>query len=190
MDVQCISNTTRVCPKAMEKHFFLLFFHLVSPARHFRYPPPPILGVLSSIISLFLISQTLEHPKMCFTGSRPTQFLIIQPSPPKRCRKWVFSSREPGRALQVPVPPNLRVLNSIISLLLINQTVGPPKMRFSGSKPTEFSFRQPSPPKRCRKWGFHLVSPARQLGYPPPSLPLRLPTPLTSGLVTDPPPPA
>ena len=25
MDAQCISNTTRVCPKAMEKHFFLLF---------------------------------------------------------------------------------------------------------------------------------------------------------------------
>ena len=24
MDAQCISNTTRVCPKAKEKHFFLL----------------------------------------------------------------------------------------------------------------------------------------------------------------------
>ena len=24
MDAQCISNTTRVCLKAMEKHFFLL----------------------------------------------------------------------------------------------------------------------------------------------------------------------
>ena len=31
------------------------FFHLVSPAGHFGYPPP-ILGVLSSIISLFLIN--------------------------------------------------------------------------------------------------------------------------------------
>ena len=29
MDAQCISNTTRVCPKALEKHFFLLYIEKV-----------------------------------------------------------------------------------------------------------------------------------------------------------------
>ena len=27
MDAQCISNTTRVCLKALEKHFFLLYLN-------------------------------------------------------------------------------------------------------------------------------------------------------------------
>ena len=36
MDAQCISNTTRVCPKALEKHFFLLDVrkHGGPPTRH------------------------------------------------------------------------------------------------------------------------------------------------------------
>ena len=51
-------------------------------------------------------------------------------------------------AIQVPTPPNLGVLSSIISLILINQALGHPKMRFSGSRPTEFPFIHP-PPKRC-----------------------------------------
>ena len=53
MDAQCISNTTRVCLKAMEKHFFLL----TDPAyksenfekackrplrEEARYPPPKL----------------------------------------------------------------------------------------------------------------------------------------------------
>ena len=37
MDAQCISNTTRVCLKAMEKHFFLLPPVLWwPPLSHFR----------------------------------------------------------------------------------------------------------------------------------------------------------
>ena len=94
---------------------------------------------------------------MRFTGSRTTEFQFIHP--PKRCRKLVFSPREPGRALQVPTPPNSGVLSSIISLILIHQAPGHPKMCSTDSRPTEFPFIQPSPPKRCQKRGFHLVSP-------------------------------
>ena len=119
------------------------------PSRALQVPTPPNLGVMNSIISLILINQALGHPKMRFSGSRPTEFPFIQP-PPKRCRKWVFSPREPSRALQVPPPPpNLGVLNSIINPILINQALGHPRMRFSGSRPTEFPFIHPPPPKRC-----------------------------------------
>ena len=52
------------------------------------------------IISLVLINQALGHPKMRFSGSRPTEFPFLHaPPPPKRCRQLVFSPREPGRAL-------------------------------------------------------------------------------------------
>ena len=118
------------------------FFHLVSPAGHFTYPP--ILGVLSSSMSLILINQALGHPKMCFSRSRPTEFPFIHPPPPNDAEKPVFSPRGPGRALQVPTPPILGVLNSIMSLILINQALGHPKMRFSGSRPTEFPFIHPA----------------------------------------------
>ena len=142
----------------------------MSPGGHFRYPAPPNLGVLSSIISLILINQALGHPKMHFSGSRPTEFPFVPPPPPKRCRKWVFSPREPSRALQVPNPPNLGVLNSIMRLILINQALGHPKMRFSGSRPTEFPFvHAPPPPKRCRKWVLSPREPGRalQVSTPP-----------------------
>ena len=112
------------------------------PGRALQVPTPPNLGVLNSIINPILINQALGHPRMRFSGSRPTEFPFIHP-PPKRCRKWVFSPREPGMALQVPTPPNLGVMNSIISLILINQALGHPKMRFSGSRPTEFPFIHP-----------------------------------------------
>ena len=136
------------------------------PGRALQVPTPPNLGVLNSIINLILINQALGHPRMRFSGSGPTEFPFIHP-PPKRCRKWVFSPREPSRALQVPTPPNLGVMNSIISLILINQALGHPKMRFSGSRPTEFPFIQP-PPKRCRKWVFSPREPSRALQVPPP----------------------
>ena len=123
------------------------------PSRALQVPTPPNLGVLNSIISLILINQALGHPKMRFSGSRPTEFPFIHP-PPKRCRKWPLSPREPSRALQVPTPPNLGVLNSIISLVLINQAPGHPKMRFSGSRPTEFPFIQPPPQPVLKKGSF------------------------------------
>ena len=72
---------------------------------------PPNLGVLSSIMSLISINKTLEHPKMRFTRSRPTDAPFIHHPPAKLCRKWVFSPPEPGRAIQVPTPPNLGLPN-------------------------------------------------------------------------------
>ena len=87
-------------------------------------------------------------PKCVFQGPGRQNFRLSTPPPPKKwCRKWVFSPREPSRALQVTTPPISGVLNSIISLILINQVLGHPKMRFSGSRPTEFPFIQPSPPQ-------------------------------------------
>ena len=87
---------------------------------------PPNLGVLSSVISSILIDQALGHPKMRFSGFKPTEYSLAPPTPQKRCRKWVFSPRESGRALQVPTPPNLGMLNSIMRLILINQALGHP----------------------------------------------------------------
>ena len=140
------------------------------PGRALQVPIPPILGVRNSIMSLILINQAPGHPKMRFSGSRPTEFPFIHPPPPQRCRKWVFSPREPGRALQVPTPPILGVLNSIMSLILINQAPGHPKMRFSGSRPTEFPFIHPPPPQRCRKWVFSPREPGRALQVPIPPI--------------------
>ena len=130
------------------------FFHLVSPAEHFRYPPTPFLGVLNSIMSLILINQALGHPKMRFSGSRPTEFPFIHPAAPNGAENVFFSPREPGRALQVPPPPILGVLDSIMSLILINQALGHPKMRFSRTRPTESPFIHPPPPQTVPKMGF------------------------------------
>ena len=90
------------------------------------------------------------------------------PPPKKRCGKWVFSPREPGRALPVLTPPNLGVLNSIISSILINQALGHPKMRLSGSSPTEFPFIHPPPQMLPKVVFFHLLGPAGDFRYPPP----------------------
>ena len=84
-----------------------------------QVPSPPSFGVLSSIISLVLIYQALQQPESRFTGYRPTELPFIHPPQTKRCRKWVFPPPEPGRALQVPTPPDSGVLSSIGSLLLI-----------------------------------------------------------------------
>ena len=73
---------------------------------------------------------------------------VCPPPRLKRCPKWVLSHRKPSRALQVPSSPKLGVLNSIVSLIPLNQALGHPKMRSSGSRPTEFLFIHP-PPKRC-----------------------------------------
>ena len=104
---------------------------------------------------LILINLTLGHPKMRFSGSRPTEFPFVHAPPPKRCRKWVLSPREPGMALQVSTPPNLGVLSSVISSIHIDQALGHPKMRFSGFKPTEYSLAPPPPPPKTEpKMGF------------------------------------
>ena len=131
-------------------------------------PTLPNLGVLNLIMKLILINQALGHPKTHFQGPDRQNFRLSTP-PPKRCQKWVLSSREPGRALLVPIPPNLGVLSPIISLVLINQALGHPKMRFSGSRPTEFPFlHAPPPPNGADNWFFHLVSPGGHFRYPPP----------------------
>ena len=83
-------------------------------------------------------------------------------------KKLLFSPREPGRAIQVPTPPILGVRNSIISPILINQELRHPKMRFSGSTPTEFPFIHHPPPNRAENGFFHLMSPAGHFRYPPP----------------------
>ena len=137
------------------------------PGRAFQVPTPPLLGMLDSIVSLMLINQALGHPRMRFSGSRRTELLFIHPLLPKRCRKGVFSPREPGRPLQVPNPPMLGVLNSIMSLILINQALRHPKMCFSGSRPTELPFIHP-PPNGAENEFFHLMSPAGHFRYPLP----------------------
>ena len=71
-------------------------------------------------------------------------------------------------AIQVRTLPNLGVLVSIISLIPINQALGHPKIRLSGSRPTEFSFIRPPPPNGAENGFFHLVSPAWQFRYPAP----------------------
>ena len=101
---------------------------------------PTYLGMLNSIISPFLINQALEHPKKPFFGVQTDWISVYIPRPTKRCQKWVFSPREPGRAIQLPTSPNLGVLSSIISLIPISPAMGHPKMRFSGSRVTEFPF--------------------------------------------------
>ena len=53
----------------------------------------------------------------------------------------------------MPNPPNLGVLNSIISPIAINQALGHPEMRFSGSKLTEFPFIHP-PTQTVPEMGF------------------------------------
>ena len=58
-----------------------------------------------------------------------TDRISVYPPPPKRCRKWVFSPREPGKALQVPTPPNLGVLHSYLGLICINKELGHLKLR-------------------------------------------------------------
>ena len=122
------------------------------PGRALQVPTPPILGVLNSIMSLILINQALGHPKMRFSGSRPTEFPFIHPLP-KRCRKWVFSPREPGRALQVPTPPILGVLNSIMSLILINQAPGHAQNVFFRVQTDRISVYPPTP-QTVPKMGF------------------------------------
>ena len=61
----------------------------------------------------------------------------------------------------------LGVLNLIMNLISINQALGHPKMRFSWSRPTEFSFIHP--PQTVPKMG-SFTSRARQgtSGTPPP----------------------
>ena len=71
-----------------------------------QVPSPPNLRVLSSIVSFFPITQALIHPKMRFSGWRPTEFPFIHPPATKQCRRWVFPPRESGMAIQVRTPPN------------------------------------------------------------------------------------
>ena len=143
------------------------FFHLVSPAGHFRYPPTPFLGVLNSIMSLIPINQALGHHKTRFSGSRPTEFPFIHPPPPKRCRKWVFSPREPGRALQVPTHPFFGGAEFNYEPNSHQPSAGTSQNAFfQGPDRQNLRLSTPPPPKRCRKWVFSPREPGRALQVP------------------------
>ena len=81
---------------------------------------------------LILSNQALGHPKMRFLGSRLTEFPFMQPPPPplERSQIGVFSPRQPGMALRSLNLLFLGVLNSIMSLILINQALEHLKVRF------------------------------------------------------------
>ena len=85
---------------------------------------------------------------MRFLRVQTDRISVTHPPSLQTMPKMGFSSREPSRALQVPTPPNLMVLNSIISLIHISEALGHPKMRFWRSRPTEFLFSH-RPAKRC-----------------------------------------
>ena len=96
----------------------------MSPAWQFRYPPPPNSGVPCSIISLTVINQALGHPKMRFSGSRPTEFLFIPP-PPNGAKTGFFHLVSPTEHFRYPAPLVLGVLSSIFSLILNSQALSP-----------------------------------------------------------------
>ena len=104
---------------------------------------------------------------MRYLGSRPTEFLFIHPPPKTVPKMGFFQLREPGRALQVPIPPNLGLPNSVMSLMFINQVLVHPKMRFSGSRLTEFPLIHP-PRQKVRKMGFFTSWPQRSTSGTPP----------------------
>ena len=131
----------------------MCFFHLVSPAGHFRYPPHYFGGAEFNYEPNSHQPSAGTSQNLFFRVQTDTISVYPPPPPPQRCRKWVFSPREPGRALQVPIPLTLGVLNSIMSLILINQALGHPKIRFSG--PDQQNFRlSTTPPKTVPKIGF------------------------------------
>ena len=113
---------------------------------------------------LILIIEALGHPEVRFSGSRRTEFPFIHPHP--RCGKWDSSPREPGRAIQVPCPPFLGLLNSIMRRIPTNEALHHPKMRFSQK---EFRLSTPPPPRTVPKMRFsHHVSLAGQFRCPAP----------------------
>ena len=102
-------------------------------------------------MSLILINQAPGHPKMRFSGSRPTEFPFIHP-PPNGAENGFFHLVSPAGHFRCEPTPILGVLSSIMSLILIIYALGHPKMRFSGSRPTEFPFIHP-PPQTVPKMG-------------------------------------
>ena len=101
---------------------------------------------------LILINQALHHPKMRFSGSRRTEFLFLLPSPPNGAENGFFHLVSPAGHFGHGAPSNLRVLNSIVSLIFINQALDHPRMYFSGSRPTNFPFT--TLPQTVPKVGF------------------------------------
>ena len=87
-------------------------------------------------MSLIAINQALQHPKKGFPGSKQTEFPFIPP--PKGAENGVFHLVSPAGPFEYSSPPLLVVLSSVIRLMFINQALGLPKIRFSGSRRTEF----------------------------------------------------
>ena len=119
-------------------------------------------------MSLILINQALGHPKMCFSGSRPTEFPFIHPPPSNGAENGFFHLVSPAGHFRYPPPSILGVLNSIMRLILINQALGHLKMFFFKVQTDRISVYPPRPPNGAENGFFHLVSPAGHFRYPPP----------------------
>ena len=112
----------------------------------------------NSIISLILINQRWDIPKCILLGTDRQNFWLATFAPPNGAEIRFFHLVRPAGHFRYPAP-KLRLLSSIISLILINQGLGHPKMRFSGFRPTEFPLS--TPPKTVPKMG-SFTSRARQ----------------------------
>ena len=69
-----------------------------------QVPTPPNFWVLSFIMSLTFINQALRDPKMCFSGSRPTDVPFIQPPPPNGAKNRFFHLMSPAGHFRYPPP--------------------------------------------------------------------------------------
>ena len=75
-------------------------------------------------------------------------FSLSEPTidPPNGAENGFLHLVSPAGQFKYPPPPNSGMLNSILTLIPINQALGHPKMRFLESRPTEFPFIHPPPP--------------------------------------------
>ena len=78
MDAQCISNTTRVCPKAMEKHFFLLNQATIS-AQLQRSVSLRLLGVWFLNLRQFIRKPSTPGSSSCIPKARSECECSMQP---------------------------------------------------------------------------------------------------------------
>ena len=146
------------------------FFSPREPGRALQVPTPPYFGGAEFNYEPNSHQPSAGTSQNVFFRVQTDRISVYPPPPPlQRCGKWVFSPREPGRALQVPPPrPILGVLNSIMRLILINQALGHLKMFFFKVQTNRISVYPPRPPNGAENGFFHLVSPAGHFRYPTP----------------------
>ena len=121
-------------------------------------------------MSLILINQALGNLKMCFSGSRPTEFPFIHPPLPQWCPKMGFSPCEPGRALQVPTPPYFGGAGFNYEPNSHQPSARTSQNAFFRVQTDRISVYPPPPPNGAENGFFHLVSPAGHFTYPPPPI--------------------